>query len=369
MSDLFTHQPGVQPRWATAENPKGEKGGACRGDDGRKRAPCLRDLQPGETRILAEAKRTSGTVRRIWVTFGERSPKMLRGLRLEMYWDGAKTPAVSVPIGDFFGQALGRMVTFQNALFSSPEGRSFNCCVPMPFRKGMKIVVTNETDTNVAMFFYEVDYTIGDKHGADALYFHAHWRRENPTAFRRDYEFLPTVKGRGRYLGVTVGVIGNTGTYFKSWWGEGEVKVYLDGDTKHPTLCGTGTEDYIGTGWGQGQYATPFQGCHVADWDRMQYGFYRLHLPDPVWFDRDCRVTIQQIGCWDPGTSAQMHGTGLKLKLGDEPVDLAKAVAAKGYGLFERQDDWSSCAYFYLDQPTSSLPRLAPVADRTAGLS
>ena len=379
-SDVLYRLPaGVETRWATAENPKGEKGGACRAgvhldertahlSNGRKCSPCIAPLRAGRSAVLAEATGVAGTVRRIWVTIDDRSPRMLRGLRLDLFWDGAAAPAVSVPLGDFFGHGLGRMATFQNALFSSPEGRSFNCYIPMPFRTGMKIVVTNETDKDLAMFFYEVDYTVGDAHGPDMAYLHAHWRRENPTALRQDFEFLPRVAGRGRYLGVNVGVIANTATYFKSWWGEGEVKVHMDGDTHCPTLCGTGTEDYIGTGWGQGQYAHAYQGCHLADHEKYLYCFYRLHVPDPVYFQKECRVTIQQLGCWDPNTSAQMRGTGLQLALGEQPIDMAKAVADKSYGLFERQDDWSNCAYFYLDKPENGLPPLAPLAKRVAGL-
>ena len=317
---------------------------------------------------MAEATETSGTVRRIWVTISDRSPKMLRGLRLDMYWDGAATPAVCTPLGDFFCQGLGRMATFENALFSGPEGRSFNCCVPMPFQSGMKIVVTNDTDEDLRLFFYEVDYTIGDTHKPGTLYFHAHWRRENPTTLRRDYEILPQVRGRGRFLGVNVGVIANTALYFKSWWGEGEVKIYLDGDTDHPTLCGTGTEDYIGTGWYLRKYANAYQGCSLADADKMQYCFYRLHLPDPVYFRNDIRITIQQMGCWDPISLLQLHNSGIPLFKGNDPVDMVSALAAKGYGIYERADDWSSCAYFYLDQPENELPPLAPLPQRVAGL-
>jgi hypothetical protein len=368
MSDcLFTLPPEIETRWATFENPTGEQGGACHGNDGRKRAPCTA-LKAGAAWTLAESTGRSGTVQRIWITIPDRNARMLRGVRLDMYWDGAATPAVSAPLGDFFGHALGRMATFQNALFSCPEGRSFNCCVPMPFRTGMKIVLTNESDAEIPLLFYEVDYTLGDTHRPDTLYFHAHWRRESRTVMRRDYEFLPRLTGRGRYLGVNVGVVADTSTYFKSWWGEGEAKVYLDGDTAHPTLCGTGTEDYIGTGWGQGPYANLYQGCPLADGDQMQYGFYRLHIPDPVYFRRDIRVTMQQIGCCDANTCAEMQGTGIQLVHGDAKVDMAKTIADKGYALFERQDDWSSCAYFYLDRPENGLPALAPVADRIAGL-
>ncbi len=217
MNDLAVFRGHIETRWASAENPKGEKGGACRGNDGRKRAACIAPLKAGAAATLAEATGASGAIRRIWITIDNRAPNMLRGLRLDVYWDGAPTPAVSAPIGDFFCQPLGRMCAFENELFSSPEARSFNCYIPMPFKTGMKIVATNETDADLAMFFYEVDYTLGDAFGPESLYFHAHWRRENPTAFRRDYAFLPRVEGRGRFLGVSVGVAADTGTYFKSW--------------------------------------------------------------------------------------------------------------------------------------------------------
>jgi hypothetical protein len=147
--------------------------------------------------------------------------------------------------------------------------------------------------------------------------------------------------------------------------------VYLDGDSEFPTLCGTGTEDYIGTGWGQGRYANMFQGCHVADHQNMQYCFYRYHIPDAIFFRRDCRATIQQIGCWDPGSTPRFHHAGetvYKAGPGREPIDFSKAGGITPYGLFERQDDWSSCAYFYLDRPANDLPELAPAESRTVGL-
>ncbi len=368
-SSLYAIPEGVQTRWATAENPSGTRSGGCLSDDGRKRHAAFKVLKAGANLTLAEANKTSGTVRRIWITIRDRSPKMLRGLRLDMYWDGAATPAVSAPLGDFFCQGLGRMETFENALFSSPEGRSFNCCVPMPFQSGMKIVVTNETDVDAAAIFYEVDYTVGDLHKPGTPYFHTHWRRENPTTLLRDFEILPKVRGRGRFLGVNLGVIANQALYFRCWWGEGEVKIYLDGDTDHPTLCGTGTEDYIGTGWYLKKYANAYQGCPLADATKMQYCFYRLHLPDPVYFQNDIRVTIQQIGCWEANSIQQLHDSGIQLYRGKYPIDMDAALAAKGFGIFERADDWSSCAYFYLDQPENGLPPLAPLPQRVEGLT
>ncbi|MFA4943954.1 MAG: glycoside hydrolase family 172 protein [Lentisphaeria bacterium] len=367
-AELYVVPRHVQSRWASPENPAAEKGRAGLGTDGRKRRACF-PLRAGAAATLLDLGNTSGTVRRIWITIDNRSPKMLRGLRLEAFWDDAATPAVAAPLGDFFCLGLGRMSTFQSALFASPEGRSFTSYLPMPFRRAARIVIHNDTDEDLGALYYDVDCTIGDQHPESAAYLHAHWRRENPTTLRQDYEILPEVRGRGRFLGCNVGVIANRGLYFKSWWGEGEVKVYLDGDQDYPTLCGTGTEDYIGTAWSLGQYASLYQGCPRADHDKYHYCFYRLHVPDPVWFQQCARVTIQQIGCWDPDTLPQMAGSGRSLVHGAAAVDLPARIKEKGFGLFERQDDWSSCAWFYLDQPANRLPAMPPAPERYAGLA
>ncbi|MDQ2841772.1 MAG: DUF2961 domain-containing protein [Acidobacteriota bacterium] len=114
-----------------------------------------------------------------------------------MFWDGSAKPAVSAPLGDFFSFGLGEMAAFESTLFSSPEGRSFNCYIPMPFKSGMKIVVTNESGKDLAMLFYDVDYTLGDVFDSTTLYFHAYYHHENPTKMQQDFEILPLVKGRG----------------------------------------------------------------------------------------------------------------------------------------------------------------------------
>ena len=367
---LFEVPHGVTTRWSSPENWKGEKGRAAQANGGRKGSPYF-PLKAGEQRVLADVSGSSGTISRIWVTIGNRIPKVLRGLRLDFYWDGESQPAVSAPFGDFFGMGLGRLAPFQSALFANPEGRSFNCCIPMPFRTGMKVVVTNESDVAEGSMFFDIDYTLGDPHGDDVTYFHAHYRRENPTTLGRDYELLPRVQGRGRFLGVNVGVIADQKRYGKSWWGEGEVKVYLDGDSDLPTLSGTGTEDFIGTAWGQGRYGHLYQGCPIADQENMQYAFYRYHIPDPVFFQKDVRVTIQQIGCWGPHTRPAIHFAGQPVyKAGParEVLDLSAKGVPEPYGLFERQDDWSSCAYFYLDRAANDLPALDPVEKRVGGL-
>ena len=361
---LYEMPVGVESRWASGENPTGEKGKGAQAMGGRKGSPTV-PIRAGESRVLAEAKGTTGIVRRIWMTFPDRSPQMLRSLKIEIYWDGAEKPAVSAPVGDFFGIGLGQKVPFQSVFFSDPEGRSFNCVIPMAFRTGMKIVMVNESGANLDELFYEVDYTLGDRHPDNMLYLHAHYRRENPTTIQKDYEILPRVKGRGRYLGANVGVIVNSKEYFNTWWGEGEVKIFLDGDTVLPTLAGTGAEDYIGTAWGQGRFAHLYQGSPVADEKAMRWAFYRYHVPDPVYFYLDARVTIQQIGYLaqhSRGPVVENKRTLLRAGPGQVPMDLSKD------GKFERSDDYSSCVYFYLDRPTSDLPAIDPVDRRIANL-
>ncbi|HEX6637003.1 MAG TPA: glycoside hydrolase family 172 protein [Steroidobacteraceae bacterium] len=365
--DLFVVPDGVETRWASPENPRAERGRGASANAGRKGAAFF-PLKAGEQRTLAEVSGTSGMVRRIWMTLNDRSPKMLRGLRLDMYWDGAKTPAVSAPLGDFFGVGLGQVVAFQSVFFSSPQGRSFNASLPMPFRRGMRIVLTNESGQDQPQVYYDVDFTVGDRLPADALYLHAVFRRENPTKMQRDYEILPRVAGKGRYLGANVGVIVDGARYGATWWGEGEVKIYLDGDRALPTLAGTGAEDYIGTGYGLGVYSHLFQGASIADDERQRYAFYRYHVNDPVYFRKDARVTIQQIGfVWsnDGRPEKPLQPPVYRAGEGLQELDLEHLRQAN---LFERADDYSSCAYFYLDRPENGLPALAPAAARLAGL-
>ena len=365
----------MQTRWASPENPRALPGGGGRAGGGRKGRPSVR-LPSGKTLVLAEeGAGVSGTVRRIWLTLENRSPEMLRGVRLDFFWDGAETPAVSAPLGDFFQSGLGRMTVFENALFSSPEGRSFCTIAPMPFQSGMKLTLTNETRTDIALLFYDVNYTIGDAHNENTRYFHAHFRCENPTVLRRDYEILPCLSGRGQFLGATMSVTCDRETYGATWWGEGEVKMYLDTDTTHPTLCGTGTEDYLGTAWAQGTFCHAFQGCTIADEEIGAFCFYRFHVPDPVYFAQSLRVTIQQIGhAFGDGLTALQTRAAFRREViyaaNDAPaLTPADFDASPPSGLlFERSDDWASCAYFLLDTPENGLPPLAPLAERTKGL-
>ena len=347
---MYEMPKGVKTRWASAENWKGEKGAGGIENGGRKGSPKF-PLKAGETKTLAEVYKTSGMIRRIWITVIDRSPEMLQGLKLRMYWDGASVPAVSAPLGDFFCQGLGRMTTFENECFSDPEGRSFNCFIPMPFKTGMKIELSNETSTDLRMVFYDVDYTVGDLVGENTLYFHSFFNKQYPTTLKKDYEILPKVSGTGRFLGTSLCVQVNQKEFARVWWGEGEVKMYIDGDDKYPTLCGSGTEDYIGTGWGQGTYAHRYQGCTVADEKKMEYAFYRFHIPDPVYFYQDIRVTIQQIGFGMNEEMKILANMKQPIFEAGENLNLVDFSREPKKLLFERTDNVSSCAYFYLNKP------------------
>jgi hypothetical protein len=365
-----------ETRWFSAENPTGRPGGAHEGNDGRKRQASV-DLPPGGRLELARVDGESGIIRRIWLTFfGLRlqdCPHFLRGLRLEVVYDDAARPAVNAPVGDFFCQGLGRATAFENAFFSSPEGRSLVSCLPMPFRKGVRMTLVNDSPFLCRKVYYEVDATVGDDLPADVGYLHAHWRREPRTRMMQDYAILPRVTGRGRYVGACVSVLPDRARYGPTWWGEGEVKIYLDGDRERPTLCGTGTEDYIGTGWGQQRFAQLYQGSPIAEKNALEfaYAFYRLHGPDPVDFHREIRVTIQQIGSWSRVEDLRAvleKRTDLRLKGGEPFVPPAKGPPPS-FSHFEREDDWSSLCWFYLDRPENDLPPPAPYEERVARLA
>ncbi|MBL0740426.1 glycoside hydrolase family 172 protein [Chryseolinea lacunae] len=367
----------TKTRWSSFENPGAQSGMGGRENKGGK-GHAFDEIAAKGSKVLLDYK-GAGVVQRIWLTVNERSPAMLRSMRLEMYWDGAKTPAVSAPLGDFFGVGLGRRVPFESELFSDPEGRSFNCVIPMPFNTAARIVILNDADIPVTLF-YDVDLTTVDKHEKPVFFFHAYWNRELKTTLGRDFVVLPAVSGKGRFLGMNVGVIADS-VYETSWWGEGEVKIFLDGDSDFPTLTGTGTEDYIGTAWGQGQYAHRYQGCPLADAKNRQWSFYRYHVPDPIYFQTQCKVTLQQIGGEMTDFVRRLKKNGAVLQpvsvagstfhklLEMNPVpDLMDPTFPQGWTNYYREDDVSATAYFYLDKPANTLPAIAALPARTKNL-
>lgn len=380
--------PGVETRWITGENPRGEKGAGGTTNEGAKGRAFI-GIAPGETVTIFDAK-GAGVINHIWMA-GTQSftPLQRRMHKIEMFWDGAEKPAVSVPLGDFFGMANGDLVAFESVMFSSPEGRSFNSFVPMPFRTSGRIELTNEGPYH-SLVWYEVDYLIVDALPEDALYFHAYWSRDPKTSGEVDYVILPKVEGRGRYLGANIGLIGNPDLITElSWFGEGEVKIFLDGDDELATLVGTGTEDYVGTGFGQGAFDGLYFGSPISDKNLEnktdRYAFYRYHVPDPVYFHQDIRITIQTMGNMNGADLMARNKAGggfvavslfnskgqpsiahLRnkidfIKLLEENRDLSsfdEDVLAESYvNYWRKDDDVSATAYFYLDRPDSDLPR------------
>lgn len=381
-------QPGTTTKWFSPENPTGEKGQGGLTNKGAK-GNAFFIVPAGATQNLLNIK-GAGIIQRMWMSGTVAiSAEQRRGVILNMYWDGSDTPAVSAPIGDFFGNALGLMLPFDNELFSNPEGRSFNFTIPMPYRNGAKIEIVNESSSQV-LFWYDINLQQMESIPDDALYFHAHWRRELKTELGKDFVILPKVVGIGRYIGTNIGVIGDK-KYLGSWFGEGEVKIYLDGDTKNPSLQGTGTEDYIGTGWGQGVYKGQRFGSLLSNKEHDLYSFYRFHTADAVYFHKDCKVTIQQMGNalgsvmkemkangvdFIPVWQLQSHGQDLGNDHGipmehirildmENPINVDSEEFNENLGTnYYRSDDVSATSYFYLDRPENNLPPLQPYQDR-----
>ena len=374
--ELYRMPDGVRSGVSSFENPNSKKGSGGQRNKGAK-GNAFESLKAGESKILLQVNEP-GIIQRMWFTIQNRDARMLRSLRFQIFWDGETKAAVDVPFGDFFVANLGKTVAFQSALFSSPEGRSYNCYIAMPFRKSAKVVLTNEGDADQRMLFYDIDFVVMKTIPADAMYFHAYWTRQMNNKLKEDFEVLPALKGRGRYLGMSVGVNADS-IYDKTWWGEGEVKIFLDGDKQFPTINGTGTEDYIGTGWGLAAYSNFYQGCPVADAATRQYVFYRWHLPDAVYFNNDIRVALQQIGGGDYKLVKELYAKKIPLdpitvdgpqqftRLYElqNPPSLNDANFPEGWVNFYRVDDYSAVSYFYLNKPSSSLPALPALSIRT----
>ncbi len=317
-----------------AENPTGAKGAggsvASHLGAGRKGRPAL-GFPAGKTIVLADIAGT-GVINHIWITVSppareyKAGPNPWRDIVIRMYWDGAKTPCVEAPLGDFFGLGLGVSSSLISQMVTVSEGRGLNCYWPMPFRKSARIEVENQGKTDVSSLFFQIDGERVKKFGKSVAYFHAQWRRENPTIIKQDYTILEA-SGNGKYVGTMLSLVPLSG----NWWGEGEVKLFIDGDKDLPTIAGTGTEDYFGSAWGIGEFNTPYHGAPTER--KGLVSMYRWHVQDPIYFKKDIRVTIQNIG----------YGPN---------------------GLYERSDDMCSTAYWYQTEPHKDFPTLPDVEHR-----
>jgi len=332
----------AKTRSISPENFSGEKGkggmategtgAACARELGRgwKISPSIK-IAPGETRVLADIE-GPGAIQQMWMT----PTGAWRFTILRIYWDDSPTPAVECPVGDFFACGWGKFAQVSSLAVCVNPGSAFNCYWEMPFRRRCRITMTNIAESEMVLY-YQINYTLTDVPD-DVGYFHAQFRRTNPTAYKEDYTILEGVEGQGHYVGTYLA----WGVNNNGWWGEGEIKFYLDGDGEFPTICGTGTEDYFCGSYNfenqvtrqYQEFTTPYAGLpQVIRPDgvyqsQTRFGMYRWHISDPIRFDKDLKVTIQALG-WGTG------GRYIPLR-----------------------DDIASVAYWYQRPPTSKFPSL-----------
>jgi hypothetical protein len=277
------------------------------------------------------------TITHIWLTTHRNN---WRSLVLRAYWDGSDEPAIEVPLGDFFGQGWCSFAQLSSAVVAANPHGGFNSYWPMPFSSSARLTLENLAP-ETAVVYYQVTYETGAA-TEGAGYLHAQFRRSNPLAAKTPHTILDRVEGRGHYVGTYIA----WGVNRPGWWGEGEIKFFLDGDDEFPTICGTGTEDYFGGAWnfdvpGQGYtaYSTPYLGLHQVlrpdglYHSQQRFGMYRWHVADPIHFATDVRVNIQALG-WKSGHRYQVL-----------------------------QDDIASVALFYLDRPAAARPELPGLDD------
>ena len=344
MLHTLTRKKDVRTFSVSPENLTGEKGGGARTPLEQGRAGyAARELgtgwkvnpylvmEPNATTVLADIQ-GQGAIKHIWITDNARQP---RQLILRIYFDDHTTPAVEAPLWDFFANtdALDYRQLTSLAICCNPR-RALNCYFEMPYFKSFRVELENRGDEQVKVY-YQIDCE-EKALAADTLYFHAQFRRVNPLPFKEDYVILDNIKGNGQYVGTFL----HWGVKSNGWWGEGEIKFYIDGDTDYPTVCGTGTEDYFCGSYDfevenkYVEFCTPYAGlskvgrtdaCYAS---QRSFDLYRWHITDPIYFKNDLRVTIQALG-WYTNHSYQ-------------PL----------------QDDIASVAYWYSDTLDDVYPPL-----------
>ena len=261
-------------------------------------------IEPGETFTLADIE-DEGAIQQIWMTpTGNWRYSILR-----IYWDGQQTPSVECPVGDFFAMGWGKYAPLTSLAVCVNPGSAFNCYWEMPFRKRCRITMTNIADESMVLY-YQLNYTL-TRVPEEIAYFHAQFRRTNPLPYRDVYTIVDDITGAGQYVGTYMA----WGSNNRGWWGEGEIKFFMDGDDEYPTICGTGTEDYFCGSYnfdlgpdkgGYSEFSTPQAGFHqVIRPDgryssQQRFGMYRWHVSDPVRFKKNLTVTMQALG-WRDG--------------------------------------------------------------------
>lgn len=304
-------------RSISPENPFGEKGGGgkCEPENGMAKN-AARDLGKGwkvDPYIILNASQKKeiaviegpGRIRHVWMTPSGK----WRDLIIRIYWDGQEHPSVECPIGDFFCSGWGKYAQLNSLAVCVNPGSAFNSYWIMPFKKKARITLENIGEENIPVY-YQITYSLGSV-GDDEAYFHAFFNRTNPLPYKEVYTILDGVKGKGHYAGTYMA----WGSNNNGWWGEGEVKFYLDGDKEYPTICGTGTEDYFCGSYNFEdpdtrdkylEFSGPYSGLHQVIrpdglyHSQQRFGMYRWHMTDPIRFEDEIRVTIQALG-WRSG--------------------------------------------------------------------
>lgn len=332
----------AETRSINAENPNGAKAGGARAipqpgeasevlGEGWKVRPCI-TVASGETVTLAEID-GPGLIQHIWITV---EPMAYRTCILRMYWDGEETPSVECPLGDFFCHGQGdRHNVVSMPIAVNPSG-GFNSYWPMPFRKHCRMTIENTWGKDIGGFFYQISYALQEV-PAEAAYLHAQWRRSVTPMDCPEHVILDGVKGQGHYVGTFLSWM----SFSCGWWGEGEIKFFMDCDGQYPTICGTGTEDYFGGAWcfydNKGKeeaYSTPFLGMPMArrvETKPAAFDLYRWHIMDPIRFKQDLKVTMQALGWWQEGHFQPLRDdiSSLALWYQSEPHGVFPALPSK----------------------------------------
>ena len=286
-------------------------------------------IEPHTTFTVAEIE-GSGCIQHIWMTPGGK----WRNQIIRFYWDDQPFPSVECPVGDFFACGWQEYAQISSAAVCVNPGSALNCYWQMPFRKKCRITMENISDDTMCLY-YQVDYILTDV-PEDAAYFHASFRRKNPLPYKEVFVIADGIEGQGQYVGTYL----CWGVHNNGWWGEGEIKFYMDGDTEYPTICGTGTEDYFCGSYNfeandkYQEFSTPYTGlAQVIRGDglyssQQRFSLYRWHITDPIRFKKNLKVTIQALGWRDGGRYLPL------------------------------QDDISAVAYWYQLLPSKPLPPL-----------
>ena len=332
----------AQSRSISPENFTGEKGKAGMATEGTgkqasrelgqgwKVSPSVR-IEPKTTFTLGEI-RGPGCIQQIWMTpTGNWRHSIIR-----FYWDDEAEPSIECPVGDFFACGWGKYCQVNSLAVCVNPGSAFNCYWPMPFRKKARITFENRDEKPMTLY-YQINYQLASV-SRDAAYLHSQFRRENPLQQKGTYTILDGVKGRGHYVGTYMAWEARS----PGWWGVGEIKFFMDGDKDWPTICGTGTEDYFCGSYNfenretkkYQPFSTPYTGlpqvipADTAYVPPQRFGLYRWHIPDPIRFEKDLRVTIQALG-WN-----------------------------KDRTYLPLEDDIASVAFWYQTEPHAKFPAL-----------